>query len=407
MVGVATTDTDVPGDWATPVAEGLEEQDASRADAAPSTRRPRATRAQDPKARFDEAVKGRHPSVPGHRTNPRPSKVPDSSTRAMRSVFEKDVGVVTTDLDVAKPTIEPDVPVLVQSADTDRNPARCAELHGLAQDQCPDTAALETRIDDELPDQHTFVSLFDGHVAATLAVGLDDLDPPSQPVAVEELVLLLDVPESELPFNHVPVGAMVNEANELAVETERWAPRVRHPVILSPPSHEWAAARLTSDCLGDLFRTRPTDAGPTHRQQIEASIPCHLVASLDDAGAIALALPDTSEGVRHGNRTWFVNGKVFAWERPFSNADIKRYGSDTPPDGPILAVRVLDLQEKEVLLASGVKGLFTIPHFEGFSAVLIQLRSVGKRALKRCLLDAWLAIAPPALAEEHLRGPKP
>ncbi len=130
------------------------------------------------------------------------------------------------------------------------------------------------------------------------------------------------------------------------------------------------------------------------------------MASLDDAAALALALPETLEGVRRGNRTWFVSGKAFAWERPFSKADIKRYKSDTLPDGPILAVRVLDLQEKEALLASGVRGLFTIPHFEGFSAVLVQLRSIGRRALERCLLDAWLAIAPPALAKEHLRGPK-
>ena len=47
----------------------------------------------------------------------------------------------------------------------------------------------------------------------------------------------------------------------------------------------------------------------------------------------------------------------------------------TPPDGPIFAVSVADLNEKEAVLASGQKGFFTIPHFDGFAAVLIQLQA--------------------------------
>jgi hypothetical protein len=127
-----------------------------------------------------------------------------------------------------------------------------------------------------------------------------------------------------------------------------------------------------------------------------------VMATLDDAAISASNLPQVTEGERYGRRTWFVGGKAFAWERPFSKADIKRFGDVTPPDGPILAVSVDDLGEKEAVLAAGTRGFFTIPHFDGYSAVLIQLKVVGKRALREAIADAWLACAPPVLADEFM-----
>jgi hypothetical protein len=126
------------------------------------------------------------------------------------------------------------------------------------------------------------------------------------------------------------------------------------------------------------------------------------MATLEDAATIAQSLPDVTEDDRHGNRSWSVAGKGFAWERSFSKADIKRFGADAPPDGPILAVRVEDLGEKEAVLAAGHRGFFTIPHFNGYAAVLIQLRVAAAGPLREAITDAWLACAPPALARQYL-----
>jgi hypothetical protein len=119
---------------------------------------------------------------------------------------------------------------------------------------------------------------------------------------------------------------------------------------------------------------------------------------LDEVAALAEALPEVTVGEKWGRRTWMVAGKGFAWERPFSKADIKRSGAETPPDGDIVALTVADLDEKDAVLQAGHKGVFTIEHFNGYAAVLVQLKAVSKKVFRELLEDAWSAAAPDRLA---------
>jgi hypothetical protein len=131
------------------------------------------------------------------------------------------------------------------------------------------------------------------------------------------------------------------------------------------------------------------------------------MVSLERAAELAMSLPEVLEAERYGNRTWSVCGKAFAWERPFSKADIRRYGDARPPQGPILAVRVEDLGEKAAVLAAHPACVFTIPHFDGFAAVLIQLPAVTKAVLRELIVDGWLAAAPTEIADAYLKRRTP
>ncbi|SDP50554.1 hypothetical protein SAMN04515671_4539 [Nakamurella panacisegetis] len=123
--------------------------------------------------------------------------------------------------------------------------------------------------------------------------------------------------------------------------------------------------------------------------------------TIDDVAAYALSLPQAVETLKWNHRTWAVAGKSFAWERPFSKADIKRFGSQTPPSGPIAAITVADLSDKEAVLAEHPDSFFTIPHFDGFPAVLVQLELADPHQVEQVVLDAWLCCAPPTLAAEY------
>src|SRR3954449_8692569 len=107
------------------------------------------------------------------------------------------------------------------------------------------------------------------------------------------------------------------------------------------------------------------------------------MATWDDVARIALALPQATEGVagHGGGRAWKVRDKLFVWERPLRQSDLKALG-DAAPTGPILGARVEHLVAKEALIADDPAVFFTTPHFEGYPAVLIRLPAISLEILE-------------------------
>ena len=69
------------------------------------------------------------------------------------------------------------------------------------------------------------------------------------------------------------------------------------------------------------------------------------------------------------------------------------------PNPKVLAVRVADLVEKELLLAADEEKFFTEPHYNGFPAILVRLPAVKTSELRVLLTAAWRCQAPRALVE--------
>ena len=124
------------------------------------------------------------------------------------------------------------------------------------------------------------------------------------------------------------------------------------------------------------------------------------MATWDDVRRIALALPEAREDLRRDLMFWLVRDKLFVWERPLRQSDLKALG-DAAPDGPILGARVEHLVAKDALIADDPGVYFTTPHFNGYPAVLVQLEKIAPDELEELIVEAWLARAPKRLAKEY------
>ncbi len=125
------------------------------------------------------------------------------------------------------------------------------------------------------------------------------------------------------------------------------------------------------------------------------------MADWDDVRVRALALPETDEAQRRGQLTWQVTSKGFVWERGLRKSDVAALTAlgQPVPDGPILAARVDDEGVKIALIQSNPDVYFTIPHFDGYPAILVLLERIPLDELDELVTDAWLAVAPPKVAK--------
>ena len=120
------------------------------------------------------------------------------------------------------------------------------------------------------------------------------------------------------------------------------------------------------------------------------------MATWQDVQDVVDRLPETERGTSYGNRAWKVRKKTLAWERPLRKADLDALGPDAPL-GDILGLRTADLEEKDELLAA-LPGVFTIPHFEGHTAVLARLETLPVDVLEHLVRAEYLRKAPKTLA---------
>ncbi|MEO8095655.1 MAG: MmcQ/YjbR family DNA-binding protein [Pseudolysinimonas sp.] len=126
-----------------------------------------------------------------------------------------------------------------------------------------------------------------------------------------------------------------------------------------------------------------------------------MAANWDDVSRLALALPDVLELPDGNGLKWEVHRRHFAWERPLRKRDLEDLGEGAPT-GPILGLRVADLDEKRGLIGSSPGVFFTIPHFANYPAVPALLEHIDIQQLEEVLTDAWLCRAPKGLAATWL-----
>ena len=126
-----------------------------------------------------------------------------------------------------------------------------------------------------------------------------------------------------------------------------------------------------------------------------------------DVDQLALAMPQATKEISDDGRpTYLVHGKMFCFHRsPRADAVDVNTGERLYD---VFVFRVADLDVKELLLADARGHFFTTPHWNGYNAVLLLERDLGRLTadeIREVVTDAWLTKAPKRLAKELLDGP--
>jgi hypothetical protein len=119
------------------------------------------------------------------------------------------------------------------------------------------------------------------------------------------------------------------------------------------------------------------------------------VATQSDVRRIALSLPEVEEtpdrfafSVRNEGK---LKGFVWVW--------MERVNPKKPrvPQPKVIAVRVANLVDKDLMLRLDREKFFTEPHYDGFPAVLVRLEAVTAGELRPIITEAWRCQAPKEL----------
>ena len=108
----------------------------------------------------------------------------------------------------------------------------------------------------------------------------------------------------------------------------------------------------------------------------------------DDVRRVALSLPATTERPSYGTPGFRVRDKLFARIRPEDDS---------------VVVWCADVGEKEALIASEPDKFFTVPHYDGYPTVLVNMNGVGIDDLTEALTESWRLRAPARLLAEFDR----
>jgi hypothetical protein len=123
-----------------------------------------------------------------------------------------------------------------------------------------------------------------------------------------------------------------------------------------------------------------------------------------DVDELALSLPETTKALSDDGRpTYLVHGKMFCFHRGPRPDAVDPATGERLED--VFAIRVPDLEVKELILADPRGIFFTTPHWNGYAAVLIRipdLAELSREELRELVVDAWLAKAQKRVAKAWL-----
>lgn len=135
-------------------------------------------------------------------------------------------------------------------------------------------------------------------------------------------------------------------------------------------------------------------------------------ATPEDVGRLCLELPETWFGTSWGDRpTYLVFHRMRDGERQgrgFVLHRASRHDAIDPATGEqytdLIVIRTGSSADKEALAADPATPFFTIDHFRGFNAVLVQesrLDELSLDELSEVITDAWRAVAPKSLVKKQ------